>query len=225
MKVFPIDLMRFYLSRRGLDAVASIDLAGVRPLAQLSLKLDDGADFEDKVKALDLPLKDEGAFLVIARGGNLFASGIVLVSNLDMDVTEQAAGGLLRVTVRDASTGARLPDVQIKVIGSGNGEFVGGETDLRGVYLAQGLRGQAAVVARQGSGRYALYRGTTGLGPVATPGKDSHRRRSRSPGEFARQDELREQNQANQKRQIDRFEKRRGGMMGGMGGMMGGGFM
>ena len=83
--------------------------------------------------------------------GNLFASGIVLMSSLDLDLTEQVAGGLLRVSARDASTGARVPDVQINVIGSSIDEGFEGQTDLRGVFLAQGLRGQAVVVASQGN--------------------------------------------------------------------------
>jgi len=220
VKVYPVDLMRFALSRRGLVAASSIDLSGVRPLIQKDWKLGDGSDFQDKVRPLDLPMKDEGAFLVIVRGGNLFASGIVLVTDLELDVTEQAAGGLLRVTARDASTGARVPEVQVKVIGSGNGEFVDGRTDLRGVFLAQGLRGTAAVVARQGTSRYALFRGTTGLGPVGKPGVVPEGGRSATL-----EDGLGEPNRANPGRQLERFDKRSGGMGGMGGGMRGGGFM
>ena len=38
------------------------------------------------------------------RGENLYASGIVLVSPVELEVLEDSAGGRVRVTVRDART-------------------------------------------------------------------------------------------------------------------------
>ncbi len=63
-----------------------------------------------------------------------------------------------------------LPKVQVKVIGSDNPQFISGETDLRGVFVAEGVRGQVTAVARQGTAQYAFYRGTTYVGqPVQVP--------------------------------------------------------
>ena len=50
MKVYPVDLMRLYLTRRNLDAIAGIDLAGITPLLETTVKLGDGADFDDKAQ-------------------------------------------------------------------------------------------------------------------------------------------------------------------------------
>ena len=50
--------------------------------------------------------------------------------------------GRVRVTVRDAATKDFVPKVQVKVIGSDNPTFLSGETDLRGVFVAEGVRGQ-----------------------------------------------------------------------------------
>ena len=50
-----------------------------------------------------------------------------------------------------------LPDVHVKVIGSGNEDFVSGQTDLRGVFVADGIRGGATVIALAGPSRYAFY--------------------------------------------------------------------
>ena len=36
--------------------------------------------------------------------------------------------------------------------------FVSGETDLRGVYLADGINGFSTAIARDGSGNFAFYR-------------------------------------------------------------------
>ena len=85
------------------------------------------------------------------RGDNLYASGIVLVTPLEMEVLEEPAGGRVRVTVRDARTKDFVPKVQVKVIGSDNPQFISGETDLRGVFVAEGLRGLVTAVARKGT--------------------------------------------------------------------------
>ncbi len=173
VKVYPVDLMRLYLTRRNLDGIAGIDLAGITPLLERTITLGKGEDFEDKVRDLDLPLDQEGAYLVMVRGGDRYASGIVLVSPLALEVLEEAESGRVRVTVHDAATRALVPKVQVKVIGSNNTQFVSGETDLRGVFVAEGINGQVTAVARQGTAQYAFYRGTTSIGappPPALPG-------------------------------------------------------
>ena len=68
VKVYPVDLMRLYLTRRNLDAIAGIDLAGITPLFETTVKLGDGEDFDDKARTIDLPLTKEGAYLVMVRG-------------------------------------------------------------------------------------------------------------------------------------------------------------
>ncbi|MEJ7639334.1 MAG: hypothetical protein WKF75_15490, partial [Singulisphaera sp.] len=46
VKVYPVDLMRLYLTRRHLDAIAGIDLAGITPLHETVLTLGNGDDFQ-----------------------------------------------------------------------------------------------------------------------------------------------------------------------------------
>jgi len=153
VKVYPVDLMRLYLTRRNLDAIAGIDLAGITPLHEAVVALGEGDDFRDKVRALDLPLTKEGAYLVMVRGGSLYASGIVLVTPLELEVLEEPEAGRVRVTVRDARTEDFVPEVRVEVIGSENPGFLSGATDLRGVFVAEGVRGAVAVVARQEGSR------------------------------------------------------------------------
>ncbi|HWE39304.1 MAG TPA: hypothetical protein VG406_22330, partial [Isosphaeraceae bacterium] len=212
VKVYPVDLMRLYLTRRNLDAIAGIDLAGITPVVETTLKLGKGDDFADKLRTIDLDLKKEGAYLVMVRGENLYASGIVLVTPLELEVLEEAAGRV-RVTVRDAATGDFVPKVQVKVIGSDNADFVSGETDLRGVFLAEGVKGEAAAVARKGAAQYAFYRGTTRLG---TPPATAEAEKMPAPADATNtinnqstlEDNLRGLNTSNQLRNIDRLEKR-----------------
>jgi hypothetical protein len=183
VKVYPVDLMQLYLTRRNLDGIASIDLAGVTPLVEKTVALGDGADYDDKSKTIDLPLNKEGAYLTMIRGENLYASGIVLVSPLEMEVLEEggpaaqnSASPGVRVTVRDARTKELLPKVQVKVIGSATGQFVSGETDLRGVFVADGVGGLTTAVARRGDSQYAFFRGTKFLGVPGTDGTQSYHR-------------------------------------------------
>ena len=61
------------------------------------------------------------------------------------------------------SRGSRLsPGVHVKAIA--NSAFKSGETDLRGVYIADALNGTATVIARDDQSRYAFYRGKPLLG-------------------------------------------------------------
>ena len=161
VKVYPVDLMQLYLTRRNLNGIASIDLAGVTPLVEKTVALGDGADYDDKSKSIDLPLAKEGAYLTMIRGDNLYASGIVLVTPLEMEVLEEPSAGRVRITVRDARSKDFVPKVQVKVIGSEHASVRFGETDLRGVFIAEGLRGLVTAVARKGTSQYAFYRGTT----------------------------------------------------------------
>ena len=71
------------------------------------------------------------------------------------------------------------------MIGTENPTFLSGQTDLRGVFVAEGVRGQVTAVARRDAAQYAFYRGTTRVGaPPAAPtpparGQPSQARRAR----------------------------------------------
>jgi tetratricopeptide (TPR) repeat protein len=218
VKVYPVDLMRLYLTRRNLDGIAGIDLAGITPLFETTIKLGDGSDYDDKARTVALPLTKEGAYLVMIRGDDLYASGIVLVTPLEMEVLEDAGAGRVRVRVRDAETHDLLSKVQVKVIGSNNAEFLSGETDLRGVSVAEGVQGQVTAVARKGNAQYAFYRGTAQVGaapnPPPAPSEAAKAPQSES-GANAKPESLdknlKDLNYSNQMRQIERLEQRYGG--------------
>jgi hypothetical protein len=117
-----------------------------------------------------------------------------------------------------------VPKVQVKVIGSENAGFVSGETDLRGVYVAEGLAGQVTAVARQGVARYAFYRGTTHVG---APPKPAQQPATNAPADAAKEpqsleENLRMQNSTNQMKQIERLQNRYN--QGGQGGAAAKGF-
>ena len=105
------------------------------------------------------------------------------------------------------------PKVQVKVIGGNNPNFISGETDLRGVFVAEGVRGQAAAVARKGTAQYAFYRGQTPLGPppAAQPNAPAEAKPTQTVPATqtpALDQNLKSQNFSNQSRNIERLQER-----------------
>ena len=131
-----------------------------------------------------------------------------MVTPLELQVLEEPESGRVRVTVRDARTKAFVPKVQVKVIGSNNPAFFSGETDLRGVYVAEGVNGQVTAVARKGANEYAFHRGTTFVGqaPNAPAGLPNKPDASNAPADL--QQNVRGMNSSNQMRQLQRLDQR-----------------
>ena len=168
-KVYRIDLMKFSLLRRNLQGITNINLAGIQPFFEQEIELGDGKDYRNRKHKLDLPLKEEGAYLVVCRGDDRHASGLVLVSPLTLDIQEDTTSGRVRAIVKDRMTEKYHSDVHVKVIGTSNPDFVAGETDLRGIFIADGIQGTSTVIAQTSGGRYAFYRGKQHLGAAPQP--------------------------------------------------------
>jgi len=174
VQVYRVDLMKLYLQQKNLSAITSVQLAGIKPESEVTIALGDGKDYVEKEKTIELPLKDEAAYLVICRGDDLFASAMVLITPLKIEMQEEGASGRIRANVLDTVKGGYRPGVHVKAIGSADSEFRSGDTDLRGIYVADNLRGKATVIAREGDSRYAFFRGSSWLGapenaPAASP--------------------------------------------------------
>lgn len=159
LKVYRIDLMKFGLMQRNLDRITAINLAGIKPHHEAVVALGDGKDYRDRERMVDLPLEEEGAYLIVCRGENLYASGLVLVSPLQLEVQEDVTSGRVRVTVKDVTADAFRGDVHVKVIGSANDDFESGQTDLRGLFVADDVKGSSTIIALADDDRYAFYRG------------------------------------------------------------------
>ena len=176
-QVYRVDLMKLYLREKNLSNVTKVNLAGIKPLVEQTIELGDGKDYVDKEKSTALKLTKEGAYLVICRGDDLFASGLVLVTPLKIEMQEDATSGRVRANVLNVVAGGYVPEVHVKAVGSADAASTGfrsGETDLRGIFIADGLRGKATVIARGGEARYAFYRGEKWLG--APPQRPAARR-------------------------------------------------
>ena len=182
VKVYRIDLMKFSLLKRNLREITNINLAGIRPYHEGTVKLGEGKDYRDRTHKLPLPLKEEGAYLVVCRGDDLHANGLVLVSPLTVEVQEEVASGRVRATVKDLTSDRYVRDAHVKVIGSRNADFVAGATDLRGVFVADGIRGATTVIAQADAARYAFYRGSVDLVPAPPVAKTPATAQPSQPG-------------------------------------------
>lgn len=163
VQLYKVDLMKLYLREKSLSNITKINLAGIAPQASEAFALGEGKDYAEKKKELTLPVTEEGAYLAIVRGDNLFTSGLVLISPLKLEVKESDAG-TVRVNVTDAASGKALADAEVKALGSSSQEVQSGTTDPRGVFEAADISGEATVIVKQGENRYAFHRGTVRIG-------------------------------------------------------------
>ncbi len=164
VQIYRVDLMKLYLQQKNLSAITSVQLAGIKPESEQTITLGDGKDYVEKERAIPLALKDEAAYLVICRGDDLFTSAMVLITPLKIEAQEDKVSGRIRANVLDTAKGGYRPEVHVKAIGSADSEFRSGETDQRGLFIADNLRGKATVIAREGNSKYAFFRGTDWLG-------------------------------------------------------------
>jgi hypothetical protein len=96
----------------------------------------------------------------------------MLITPLEMEV--QPVGDRLRLNLKSAETGDYQPKVHLKAIGSANQKFIVGQTDMRGLFVVDGLTGRPTVIAKSNarhpsdttdSAAYAFYRGQDWIGP------------------------------------------------------------
>ena len=218
LEIYKVDLMKLYLREKNLSNITAVDLAGIDPEGSLNIPLGDGKDFADKNKKATLPIKEEGAYLVICRGDNLYTSGLILITPLKLEIQETPDEGEVRVNVRDLTDGGNfIPEVLVKVVGTNNDKFFSGLTDLRGVYQADGVNGQATVLAKSDGGKYAFYRGTNIHGmaqATTTPAEDQSNKPAKSKKQLEKSDYLGnilEANEEVQKSNVDNWDAKRRG--------------
>jgi hypothetical protein len=210
VKVYRVDLMRLYLLEKSLNHIRNILLHGIRPYAEQELSLGDGKDYRDMEATLTLDLKEPGAYLVVARGESLLATGMVLRSDLSIEAQEQLDVGRIRVNVKKGAD--FFAAAHVKVVGSGDQRFRSGDTDLRGIFVADDLVGQATVIVKKGD-EYAFFRGKGTHQPdrhqpqPAAPRTPVLKRPSRKGKQFEGWERNYRFNEDNRARQIQWLEK------------------
>ncbi|MDP7111588.1 MAG: carboxypeptidase-like regulatory domain-containing protein, partial [Myxococcota bacterium] len=171
--LYRVDLMRLYLREKSLSNVIGVRLAGIEPSYQRQLPL--GARFREQQVKVALPLSQPGAYLALVKGEGREVGSLLLYSDLDLSVQEDRNYGRVRVTVTDPA-GQPVPEAHVKVIGTGGGAIMSGDTDLRGVFVAENVYGVPTVIARHDE-HYAFHRGAQQAPPppaVPMPSSSVH---------------------------------------------------
>jgi hypothetical protein len=152
LKAYPVDLQVLFTVRKSLDRLNRVDLAGIVPAKEWTLPAG-GAPYAWNDLAVDLPVGvgAAGAFLVVAKAGDLEAATMVVKSDLRAAV--QRVGEKVRVHVTDA--GGKPVRGAYVTVSDGKAIKARGLTDGRGVFEAPGAGVEAAAVASVGD-RYAL---------------------------------------------------------------------
>ena len=167
MKIYRLDLLKFGLMQCKLGRITAINLAGMKPHHEQSVSLGVGNDFRDRTHRLELPLplREQGAFVIVCRGENLYASGLVVVSPLSRLVQQNADSGRVHLSVKDEVDDSFVHDIHIRIIGSANDDFVSGDNDLGGLVIADHslviadhIRGNCTVIAAGQDDQDAFFR-------------------------------------------------------------------
>lgn len=158
---YKVNLMTLALREQDLSRVTEVKLSGISPTLSKTVEL--GAQGTaggtlHTTRKIEIPIEEEGAYLVIVRGGDVHTSGLILVNRMEMVV--QNRSGSLRVQIVDPTTGNLIPDVDVRVLNPYSSRGDGttfGTTDKRGLFLAA-TANQYTVIARRGKSDYAFYR-------------------------------------------------------------------
>lgn len=167
--IYRVDLMTLYLRERNLSQITAVNLAGIEPTQRKQVTLDSETGMREATETVKLRFDQPGAYLVICRGDELHTSGLVLVSDIELEIEEDGAPGRLRIQALDRKEESFVRDVDVRVVGTGGGNFVTGRTDPRGLFVAEGFAGSPTVIARRGEDHYAFYRAPAAILPATPP--------------------------------------------------------
>jgi len=134
MAVYPVDLAKLAAQPgANLHSLGNINFSGVRPLATWRQDLGGDEDYWN-YREVEVPVKEEGAYLVTASARGYVSSALVVVSRLAL-VTKTDADTLL-VYAADRMSGEPVPGVEILTFPSVTAEMA---TDARGLAVKNGI--------------------------------------------------------------------------------------
>ena len=175
-QVYRVDLMKPYLLEKNLSQITDLHLAGIEPMAVGEVELTETGQFGSHTSTISADLQKEGPYPVIYRGDDLFSSGLVLMTPLELDVQQYQVSGRVRGKVTNRAQQSYIPGLHVKAIGSRNDEFRSGETDLRGVYVAEDVKGKVTAIARQDKNRTPSSAAKSSSDPLRRTGSRSSSR-------------------------------------------------
>lgn len=168
LRAYRVDLMKLYLLKKNLNNVTRINLAGIHPTYKKHIRWGTRSEFKEKVARLHLPLPQRGAYLVVLKSKNKEVSGILLRTQLKLDVEQNPSTGRVTAYVFDRKTQRPVHQAWVRVVATkSRGKIHKGRSDLRGILSVQNARGYATVLAQKGDD-FAFFRGRVLLNPPSS---------------------------------------------------------
>jgi TolA-binding protein len=110
-RVYRIDPEVYFLKHGGFGGIERVMVDVIAPDGKFAHAVGDYEDFREIEGRLSIPVEGEGAWIVTVEGGTLRATGLLLVSGIDLVTKESARGALAFVT--DAATGKPVGGAKI----------------------------------------------------------------------------------------------------------------
>ncbi|MBI5368843.1 MAG: tetratricopeptide repeat protein, partial [Planctomycetes bacterium] len=151
LRAYKLDLLEYFRKKSSIAGFEQIAVEVVKPDSTWEEPTREYARLKLIARELELPLKGEGAWIVVARGGDYTATTLVLISDVSV-VTKEAPQQLL-VWAKDEVTGKPAPDVTV-LVSDGATLVADGKTGADGVWTREfeRPRGNVRVFAyRKGS--------------------------------------------------------------------------
>ena len=158
MTLYKVDFLLLCLKEKDLSRITRINLAGIKPYLTRSVQLAADHPYLGREKSVTVPAKDRGAYLVVLKANGIETSGMILKSDLRMDVLGLATKGIARVSIRNTTTGRVVPGTVVNFLTSGSSSIKTVKTDLRGMAETGGLSGIPTIVGIH-KGHYCFFRG------------------------------------------------------------------
>ena len=110
MTLYKVDFLLLCLKEKDLSKITRINLAGIKPYLTRKVRLAADHPYLGREKNVTVPAKGKGAYLVVLKANGIETSGMILKSDLRMDVLGLAANGIARVSIRSTATGRVIPE-------------------------------------------------------------------------------------------------------------------
>jgi hypothetical protein len=164
LRTYAVDLLGLHERASGGLDVGRVALAGIRSAHVTTVAVEGSQPGRSRTLAVPLPVRDQGAYLVILEGEGARSSGLVLLSGITAELRERSTAGRVSVQVRHEPGGQPAAGAYVRVSGAPGGRVAEGMVDARGVFMAEGIAGTPTVLARLG-GSFALASGRRSHSP------------------------------------------------------------
>jgi tetratricopeptide (TPR) repeat protein len=136
---------RFTEFRKNFGSVANLRNLGAVPVAEWQFSAKDKGDYQQTYETITTPLKERGAYVVVAQSGGVRFAQVLLIS--DLVILKKADRDSAFAYVADARTGHPVPgaNVVLKEVywkGGNNSDVLQGKTDAQGFFDKPLTRGR-----------------------------------------------------------------------------------